>query len=73
MGDIGIGSIVQITDERHAWYSCLLIVTKVKSWGIQGYIGVPESNITTGLVGNAFNRFYYDQVTKVGDAVLIRE
>lgn len=33
--EIKQGSVVQITDGNHAWFPSLLIVSEVKSWGVQ--------------------------------------
>ena len=41
--DFEVGDIVQITNPEHPWYSALVIVTKVKDWGIVGYIVMPIS------------------------------
>lgn len=60
--------IVQITDETHHWYPCLIIVSEPKSFGIQGYITMPfnvnEPN------GAAFIRLKFDQVERVGRAAI---
>jgi hypothetical protein len=44
MSDIEAGDIVQITPQKETFGACLVTVTEVKSWGIQGYVqsaGVP--------------------------------
>jgi len=66
------GDIVQITDPFHPWFSCLLIVTEVKSWGIQGYVSIPMSNDGKIPASSAFNRLNYERITKVGHTILHR-
>ena len=63
------GDIVQITDEKHAWFPCLLIVDEVKPWGVQAACLIPNSN-TQNDVGRAFNRLKIEQVEVVGEAVI---
>jgi hypothetical protein len=66
-----IGDIVQITDESHHWYPCLIIVTEVKSWGIQGYITIPSNDNNPN--GNAFIRLKDGEFEFCGcKAVLVR-
>ena len=36
--------IVQITDEEHHWYPCLLIVDEVKPWGVVAYVLYPTNS-----------------------------
>lgn len=64
-----VGDIVQITDPNHHWYPCLIIVSEVKSWGIQGYISIPNDN--QGNVGNAYIRLPNESFEMVGKAVII--
>jgi hypothetical protein len=54
--------IVQITDIENEWFTALLIVDEVKSWGIQGYIFVPRS-------GRAFYRIENGKFEKVGTSL----
>jgi len=42
--DMNIGDIVQVNPEKEMFGGCMVVVTKLKSWGIQGYVqsaGVP--------------------------------
>jgi len=46
------GDVVQIINEEHRWFPCLLIVDKVKSYGVEAYTITPTfiggiSSITT--------------------------
>jgi hypothetical protein len=41
---IEIGSIVQVHPEKEVFGACMVVVTELKDWGIQGYVqsaGVP--------------------------------
>lgn len=38
------GSIVQIANEDHQWFPCLIVVDEIKSFGIQGYIVMPTND-----------------------------
>lgn len=64
------GDIVQITDESHPWFPCLLVVDEVKSWGVQAYVTIPKSNNNTELPGQAYNRLPFKKIKKVGAAVI---
>lgn len=64
------GSVVQITDETHAWFPAFVLVTEVKSWGIQGCCLIPKSN-TAHDVQEAHNRLTFDQVELVGQSLII--
>lgn len=67
------GSIVQITDTNHQCYPCLVIVTEVMSWGIQGYLQYPlydnfENRTVTSLI-----RLSTGNYERVGDAIIVEE
>lgn len=64
-----VGDIVQITEPDHHWYPCLVIVSEVKSWGIQGYLSIPQDN--NGNVANAYIRLINEVFEPVGKAVII--
>lgn len=41
---IKVGSIVQVKPEKETFGACMVVVTELRSWGIQGYVqsaGVP--------------------------------
>ena len=61
--------IVQITDEKHPWFPCLLIVDEVKPWGVQAACLIPNSNKQND-VRRAFNRLKTEQVEVVGRAAI---
>lgn len=68
---ITVHDIVQITDATHPWFPCLLVVSEVKSWGVQAFACVPKSNDGSAPPGQAYNRLRWDQVEHVGTAVII--
>jgi len=35
---INIGDIVQVNPEKEVFGACMVVVTEVKTWGIQGYV-----------------------------------
>jgi hypothetical protein len=63
------GDIVQIINEKHHWFPCLIIVSEPKSWGIQGYLSIPHDN--KGNVGNAYIRLNDDEIVIVGKAAIV--
>lgn len=58
--------IVQVVNEDNNWFPSLVIVSEVKSWGIQGYTYIP-------CKGPAFIRLDFDDIEKVGTANIIME
>jgi len=64
---VEVNDIVQITDVNDGWYPCILIVTEVKKWGIQGYLKAPMSE------GFLFYRVENGKFEKVGTAVIVKE
>ncbi len=73
MKNIEEGDVIQITDERHAWFPCLMLVTEVKSWGVQACVLVPESNDGSHKPSSAYNRIRFEQIEKVGKAIVVQE
>ncbi len=61
------GDIVQITDPSDNWYPCLLIVSEVKSWGIQGCVIMPTPKGTR----EAYYRIENGKFQVVGKAILV--
>jgi hypothetical protein len=59
---VRVGDVVQIdpTVDGH-FAGCLLTVTEVKSWGVQGFVKVPAS-------GEAYYRCPFGQIARVGRA-----
>ena len=65
------GDVVQVDPESDGRFAaCLMIVTEVKNWGLQGYITVPG---TVGGSGTAYYRVNHDNYAKVGPAKWLRD
>lgn len=55
MEPVVVGSIVQIDPEKMGgWGGCLVVVSEVKTWGIQGYVQIPSN--TPEKTGQAYIR-----------------
>ena len=67
-----VGDIIQITDESHPWYPCLLIVTEPKTWGVQACCLWPESNAER-KIAHGYNRLKNEQIVICGKAHVIPE
>ncbi len=65
-----VGDIIQITDESHAWFPCLLIIDEVKMWGVQAYALTPTKNDGSEKPAQYFNRLEFGEFEKVGVAVI---
>lgn len=65
------GDIVQIVNQDHAWFGCLLVVDEIKKWGVQAYCLIPTSNDGSEQPGSAYNRLDYFAIAKVGRAIVI--
>jgi len=61
--------IVQIVDRNHHWFPCLVVVSDVKSWGIQGYVTIPTNDNEPN--GNAYIRLETAQFDRVGRANVV--
>jgi hypothetical protein len=65
---IKVGDIVQVNPEKEMFGACLVVVTEVKSWGIQGYVQ------SAGVDGQQFVRLKNDDFeTTNGQAVWVRQ
>lgn len=61
--DISVNDVVQIDPEKdERWGSCFLIVSEVKSWGVEGYLRIPMQE------GNAFYRVPFENTALIGKA-----
>lgn len=58
------GDVIQITDSNDKWFPCLLIVSEVKSWGVQGYVSIP-------MKGDAYYRIDNGKFELVGVAKFV--
>lgn len=47
---MNIGDIVQVNPEKETFGGCMVVVTEVKSWGVQGYVQ------NAGVAGQAYIR-----------------
>lgn len=56
-----VGQVWQIDPAVEMFGGCFLIVSEVKSWGVQGYVRVPGG-------GDAFVRKAWDVLTYIGVA-----
>ena len=66
-GRMNIGDIVQVNPEKEMFGACLVVVTEVKSWGIQGYVQ------NAGVAGQAYIRLKNEDFEHTGGtAVWIR-
>lgn len=65
------GDIVQIVNDKHPWFPCLAIVDEVKSWGVQAYVLVPESNDGSTRPSLAWNSLVFTDITPVGKATVM--
>ena len=65
------GDVVQITNQDHHWFGCLIVVSEPKTFVCQGYISIPHNNV--GDVRDAYIRLNTDDFEYVGHAVLTRE
>jgi hypothetical protein len=61
-------NIVQVTNPDSQWFPCLVIVTEVKSWGIQGFTHIP-------MKGPAYIRLSRAdfEVCVLGNAIIVPE
>lgn len=48
------GNIVQVSPEKKMFGACLVVVTEVKDWGIQGYVK------NAGVDGNTYIRLKWE-------------
>ena len=64
---MNIGDIVQVNPEKETFGGCMVVVTEVKSWGVQGYVQ------NAGADGQAYIRLKTEDFEPTGGtAVWIR-
>lgn len=62
-----VNSVVQLNEKANeGWVGCLLQVSEVKHWGVQGWVQIP-------MGGSAYLRATWDQIDYIGQAVLIKQ
>lgn len=63
-----IGDIVQVIPDKEVFGACMVVVTEVKSWGIQGYVQ------SAGVPGQQYIRLNWKEIEPTrGKAVWIAE
>jgi hypothetical protein len=65
------GDVIQIIDEQHPWFPCLLIVDEVKSWGVRACVMIPAANDGTKPPSRAYTRLRFEQIEKIGEAAFV--
>ena len=63
------GDVVQITDQEDAWFPCLIVVSELKSFGVQGYIVIP-TNDKSEVNGQAYRRLRFEKIEWVGRVII---
>ena len=69
--EISPDDIVQITDEKHAWFPALIVVTERREWGVIGFAYMPVRNDKPHSCERAYNRLMNGTFEKVGTAVIV--
>lgn len=63
---IEIGSIVQVDPSKAVFGGCMVVVTEIKSWGIQGYVQ------SAGVEGQQYIRLPYEEIQQTnGKAIWV--
>jgi len=61
------GDIIQGNENAKDWCGCVMIVSEVKSWGVQAFLRIP-------FQGDAYIRLPYDAFDELGaEAVMMPE
>ena len=66
---LGQHDIVQITDQEHHWFPCLLVVDELKGWGVMAYTQIVTNDAEPN--GQAYIRVKSEQIERVGCAVIV--
>jgi sporulation protein YlmC with PRC-barrel domain len=65
MENVKVNSVVQINETGpEGWVGCLVQVSEVKSWGIQGWVQLP-------MQGSAYIRLNWENIDYIGQAILV--
>jgi hypothetical protein len=65
--NLKVGDIVQVTPDKEVFGACMVVVTELKSWGIQGYVQ------SAGVPGQQFIRLRFEDFERTGGkAVWVR-
>lgn len=65
------GRVMQIASmppTHQGWVGAFLLVTEVKSWGVQGFVHLIESH---GEAKFAYTRLEWDRIDYIGEATMI--
>lgn len=62
--EIKVGDVIQANENARDWCGCLLIVTEVKTQGVQAGMKIPYR-------GTTYIRLKEDQYERIGEAVLV--
>jgi hypothetical protein len=60
MRDLKVGDIVQVNPDKEVFGACMVVVTELKSWGIQGYVQ------SAGVPGQQYIRLNFDDFEFTG-------
>ena len=64
--EIKCGDIVQVNPDKEMFGACMVVVTELKTWGIQGYVQ------SAGVAGQQYIRLKFDEIEPTnGKAVWI--
>jgi hypothetical protein len=63
---IEVGDIVQVDPSKEVFGGCLVVVSEVKNWGIQGYVQ------SAGVEGQAYVRLDFDSFETTGGKAVWR-
>jgi hypothetical protein len=58
--ELKIGDIVQVTPDKEMWGGCMVVVTELKNFGIQGYVQ------SAGVPGQQYIRLNFDDFEPTG-------
>lgn len=60
MNKIEIDDIVQVSPDKEMFGACMVVVTELKTWGIQGYVQ------SAGVAGQQYIRLKFDEIETTG-------
>ncbi|GGF10388.1 hypothetical protein [Hymenobacter cavernae] len=69
LGRAEVQDVIQITEESHPWFGCLLIVAEVTLVGVKAYL--PQVGSENGTQ-NHYSDFSFQQFQRIGRAVVLR-
>ena len=61
------GDIVQVVEQTHLGFPCLLIVDEVELWGVRAFVITPANDETPSK--KTFYKLPYGMFKKVGEAI----